>query len=667
MKKQYKLFCLLTILLAQNTLFAQNNSSEPDVIIKNTTIIDVVQKTLLLNQDLVINNGHIISIQNTSATITAKKIIDGSNYIALPGFINTHTHLWQHISKSTYPKEQLQNWVKVYNPIHYLEPDELYKVVYSASSEALLSGITSVSDYASLSFNDYAFDVNATAMSDAGLGGVIVYNNPSVFVPDYVKIKEIPLLQQKYNNKFSIWMGFGPLSFYSIPQVYSGILIGKKLNMNFSEHTMENNQEQKDFFDSTEKYFTKTKGKLNKSDAEFLEKLLKMHRPSNVDAYEELIQRSSQILKSDLDLVSAQNKNYEPLTPEEKQALEKLQPQRLISPLVLLEYFDCLNNFLSIHSVWPQKEDLNIMVSKNISISHNPESNLYLSSGIAPINNYLKAGINITLGTDGAASNDGINMFSAMREMWNGYKIKLMNTEEAQKITDWDILQSATINGAKALKIDSFTGSLDVGKEADISLMAINELGMSPLRKDKLISLIINSGNARNIKYVFSDGNLIVENGLLLNKPEAQQAIDLTKIAASVDARIKTGKVWQETFDLNSKTLDTYWYKYRSIRKADEVNLTVTNKLSKPIKVYVISSGSVFGGGTPTVVDKEVSTRFPDDMYTNSMKEEFTIIPNENITINKIKGQYTYEIKGKGIIVSKSTSSGQLLIFAETK
>lgn len=179
-----------------------------------------------------------------------------------------------------------------------------------------------------------------------------------------------------------------------------------------------------DLYDATQNYYARYKDFLQPDDSLFLENLLKLKRPSNVDAYEELIRLKEQILNVDTALQSINDTLYKPLTEQEKVSLGSLKPERVISPLILLDYLKGLKDFVAIHSVWSQKEDLDIMVKNHISVSHNPESNLYLSSGIAPINEYLKSNILVSLGTDGAASNDGINMFSAMREMWNVYKIK---------------------------------------------------------------------------------------------------------------------------------------------------------------------------------------------------------------------------------------------------
>jgi hypothetical protein len=145
-----------TLSSAQNKI--QSDTSHLDLLIRDVTLVDVLNKQVVPHQTIGINNGHIISLANNPLAVESKIVIDGSRYVALPGFINTHTHLWQHICKACYPKEKLQQWVRVYRTIHYLNPDELYDVSLAASSEALLSGITTVSDYASLSFNDYGFE-----------------------------------------------------------------------------------------------------------------------------------------------------------------------------------------------------------------------------------------------------------------------------------------------------------------------------------------------------------------------------------------------------------------------------------------------------------------------------------------------------------------------------
>ena len=606
---------------------AQSKTANLDLVIQDVTVIDVQTKQVLPHKMIGIKKGNITVIADSGGKYSAKKVINGSGYIALPGFIDTHTHLWQHIGKSYAPKEKLQQWVRVYRTIHYLERDELRQVVLAASSEALLSGITSVSDYASLCFNEYAFEANAEAMRDAGLGGVLVWHNPSAFLPDHIKLQEIQRLREEYRNQFDIWMGFGGLSFWSLPQVYSGVRLAQRLNMPMTEHTMENIQEQRDLYKRLSDYYASYKDELNSADRKMLEEVLTLRRPSDVDAFEQLVRDAEQTLA-----VDAGNQK---LTPEQRELLRQLKRERIISPLPVLDYLTVLPSYLAIHSVWQQKEDIELMRQRGVTVSHNPESNMYLSSGVAPIYEYLNAGILVTIGTDGAASNDGINFFSAMREMWNLYKIDLMNTDVTRNFDEWIVLQAATINGARALKLDNRTGSLTEGKEADIILISKDELGMAPARPDKIPALLIYSANTRNVKYVISDGNVVVENGHLVRYQEKALANRLSEIAAVVDERVEKGKVWNDRYEISDRLTTPYWYKYRSVREADSVNLSITNSGSTPVRLTVVSSGVTFGGGTAYVADKEVSDRFPESPATSAFKEVFTIMPRQVVRVIK--------------------------------
>jgi 5-methylthioadenosine/S-adenosylhomocysteine deaminase len=654
MKKQFLVTCLV---IFSFQLTAQEKVKTIDLLIKNVTIADVLEKKINENKTIGINGGKIVFIGAYSRGFAAKKTIDGSGLIALPGFVNTHTHLWQHVAKAAYPKEKLQEWVRIYGVIHYLTPEELYKVVLAASSEAILSGITTVSDYASLCFNDYGFATNYRAIYDAGLGGVIVWHNPSVFLPDNIKEKEILKYQAAFKNKFSIWMGHGPLSFHSLPQVYSGIRLGQRLNMNMTEHTMENVQEQRTLFDTLTKYYDTFKQLLKQEDKTVIEKMLSMERPSNVDAYE-LVQRDAiQMLKIDADLKK--------LTEGQKVSLSGLQGKRIISPVIMLEHLAVLQDYLAIHSVWQQPEDIALMKKYNVSVSHNPESNLYLSSGIAPFNDYLNAGINTTIGTDGAASNDGINFFSAMKEMWNDYKFDLLNTDVTKNFDEWNILQAATINGAKSLKIDDVTGSVTEGKEADIVLLSKKELGMAPYRVGKVVPLIIYSANTRNVEYVISNGNIVVKDGKLTKFDEAKLATDLSAITTAVEQRAKEGKIWNAYYKVSGKNATTYWYKYRSVRKADSINLVIENTGPDTLKVTVSSSGLTFGGGISYMADKEVNDRFPQNNPEKSFYQPVPILPKQKMQIVKNKDQWDIVIIRGSKSDTYATKAGQLLVLAE--
>ncbi len=656
-----------------------------DLLIKNTLLIDVVNKKTIPHQYIGIRGRRIVSISSTAPRMKAKRIIDGTNKAILPGFINTHTHLWQHICKSCIPQGSLQKWISIYRVVHYLQPEELRKVVLAASNEALLTGITTVSDYASLSFNEYGFGVNAQAIHDAGIGGVVIWHNPSIFLPDRIKIEEIRRYQAKFNRQLNIWMGAGPLSFHSLSQVYSGIQLADSLNLSLSEHTMENNQEQKDLYDMLQKYIANYGSLLTSDDQLFFKTLLQnAKRPSDNDAFQALLESAKGILDTDQRLISEGTAVYKPLTESEKNIIGVLPAKRNISPLEILNHWKALPHFLSIHSVWPQAADIAIMKQQKVAISHNPESNLYLTSGLAPIQEYFRSGLTVSLGTDGAASNDGIDFFSAMRSMWNIAKIKSMNTDVSRNLDEWTVLQTATISGAKSLKIDSLTGSIEIGKEADLILIALDELGLAPVQPlfidgkistaSNLPAVLIYSASPRNVKYVISDGTLLVNDGKLTRYNEHVLAKDLTHIARVSGKRKEIGQTWKTRYSIqNSKT--PYWYRYRSVRIIDSIDIQITNSTKTLTKLTIAASGTTFGGGSPYMIDSAVLRRYPTKPNPVSFLETITLTPGQHIEIKKGKGRQgpennsvpkPFHITINGISKEYPFQNEQLLVLAES-
>lgn len=619
-----------------------------EIIIENVTIVDVEKGSLEHNQYIRIEGKRITEISDKAIKPGPNaKVIPGEDMIAMPGFINTHTHLWQHMAKGYYPSGKLQEWVRIYKGAHYLKKDELYWVMRAASSQALLSGITTVSDFASVNFREFSLDEVCDGIRDSGLDGAVVFWYPAAFYPDDIKASEIKRLREKYGKSIQIWMGQGPLSFFPLNSAYSGIQLAKNLEMRITEHTMENVKEQRDFYGKLSKYLKNHGKDLHEEDLEFLGELKKMGPPSKVAAVENLYRQARTILIVD------EQKEKKQLTEEEKEKLEEVTGTRTISQVPLLEHFEALDHYVSVHSVWLTGEDIKIYNRQKepVYISHNPESNMYLSSGIAPVLDFMEAGLTVTLATDGAASNDGIDFFSAMRGLWNLQKLYYLDSSVIKKIKPWEVIKIATINGAKALGLEKVTGSINEGKEADIMLLSKKSLGISPyvpIKEDQVVSLIIYSGGVRDVHTVISNGEIVVENGELKKYTEGDLATRLSEISTDTLKRVEEGKTVKEYFDLKQADINPYWLHYYSVREKDVFDITVKNSGEGNMRVRYAFSGTLFGGTVAAMMDAKSLDRFPGSNPKNYFDRTITLEPGKILRIIKTKDKFSYIIETPG-------------------
>ncbi|MEQ1911772.1 MAG: amidohydrolase [Vicinamibacterales bacterium] len=130
------------------------------------------------------------------------------------------------------------------------------------------------------------------------------------------------------------------------------------------------------------------------------------------------------------------------------------------------------------HGVWVSDEDIAILKRHNVGVSHNPESNMKLASGTAPVLKYIAAGVNLSLGTDGAASNNDLDMFEAMRQA--SFLAKL-SSGNPTAVPAQVALDMATIGGAKALGMDKMIGSIEPGKRADLITVSMSTARQTPM------------------------------------------------------------------------------------------------------------------------------------------------------------------------------------------
>ncbi|MBR2556975.1 MAG: amidohydrolase family protein [Methanobrevibacter sp.] len=183
------------------------------------------------------------------------------------------------------------------------------------------------------------------------------------------------------------------------------------------------------------------------------------------------------------------------------------------------------------HSVWLSDEEIEIIKKNNVKISHNPCSNMKLASGIAPVSKLLENGICVSIGTDGASSNNNLDL---IEEMKTASLLQKVDTLNPKVLTSDETLAIGTINGAEALGLDSEIGTIEVGKKADIILIDTNCANMVP-DSSQPSSNIIYSANGSNVDTTICNGKILMENKKLtvLDEQEiykkAREAIDKLK------------------------------------------------------------------------------------------------------------------------------------------
>ena len=168
------------------------------------------------------------------------------------------------------------------------------------------------------------------------------------------------------------------------------------------------------------------------------------------------------------------------------------------------------------HAIWIEPADIALFAESGAMPVHNPASNLRIGSGLAPIRDFLSNGLSVALGTDGAASNDGQNMFDAMR------LVALIHNQAGTDFHHWvtpsQALAMATRNGAQALGQDS--GILASGKLADLVLLRRDTPAFTPL--NDVMSQLVFCENGSSVDTVLVNGEVVVENGRLKKLDERE-------------------------------------------------------------------------------------------------------------------------------------------------
>ncbi len=184
---------------------------------------------------------------------------------------------------------------------------------------------------------------------------------------------------------------------------------------------------------------------------------------------------------------------------------------------------------IAAHMVWPTEAEISILAKRQVGVIHNPTSNMKIASGIAPVAAMLQAGVRIGLGTDGAASNNDLDMWEEMRLAALLQKVDRMDPQVLSAST---VLTMATSGGALAVGLGDTVGSIEVGKRADIIQVAFDDVHHIPTYD--VISHLVYVTDEQDVASVVVDGKVLMLDGEMLTIDTARVAAEANALAAKI-------------------------------------------------------------------------------------------------------------------------------------
>lgn len=214
-------------------------------------------------------------------------------------------------------------------------------------------------------------------------------------------------------------------------------------------------------------------------------------------------------------------------TAETKQEVDYCLKEYKQRPVEILAQAGILDEkTLLAHCCWLNKKEIKILAKSGASVAHCPISNMKLGSGIMPLPEMLKAGINISLGTDSACSNNSLDMFGEMKTAALLHKVYNLDpiTANAQIVLDM-----ATINGARALGLEKDIGSLEIGKKADLIILDFEQPHLMPMHNP--VSHLVYSAKGSDVETTIINGKIIMEKKRIKKVNEYKILDEVKKIA----------------------------------------------------------------------------------------------------------------------------------------
>ena len=460
-----------------------------DVLIRDAIVVTMnAKREALYGHSLAIERDRIVEIGPTEAMDrkypAAVRVIEATGRIVFPGLINTHNHLFQTLLKGLGDDKVLSDWLAdmTFPSSVHLTQEDCYTGALIGTVEGLHSGVTTQLDYMYAHPKENLSDGVIQAFKELGVRGIL---------------------------------GRGYMD--------DGFQFGVRPQMAQTVDVIE-----KDIRRLAAKYHDTENGRIRIW-------LAPAAVWSNSEASLIMTRDLAREIKTGISIHISE-------TPFDRSASEQVHG---LPDIDVMEKLGIMGpDFLMVHCVYLTDRDVRMAKLFDAKVSHNPVSNMYLSSGVPPIPKYNMAGITVGLGTDGAGSNNSNDMIELLKM-----------TALMQKVTHRDptimtagkVLEMATIEGARALGLDHEIGSLEPGKKADLFLFN-PALDMKAIPMHNPISTLVYSSGNKNVETVLVDGNVVLDQGTLIQMDEKSLALRGQTVADDLARRAGTDHLKKRPF-----------------------------------------------------------------------------------------------------------------------
>jgi 5-methylthioadenosine/S-adenosylhomocysteine deaminase len=381
--------------------------------------------------------------EGSPATIANdEEIIDGAGCVLMPGLVNAHTHLYQVLLRAVWEDLPLLPWLKrIYGAAQVLRPEHFHAGTMLGCIEAIQSGVTTLCEHNFLNPHPECAFETIRAIQESGLR--------AVFARTIMDTGEIvpECVKEKPHQ-----------AFHHIETILAGNRNSERLSFMTGPNTPPLN-----------------------TTPELLKEIRRF-------ADEKRIGISAHVAES-------------------KSVLEFTQEKHEKSGVVtFLDDFGIPGTTsIFAHCVHISDSEIQILMERGTSVSHNPVSNMMLGDGVAPVVAMLRSGVNVALGTDGAASNHCQDLFETMK---TASLLQKVHHQNAGIIDPYAVLHMATVGGARAFGLSSACGTIDVGKRADLILIRLDAVHNQPV--NDLFSQLVHCAKASDVQTVIVDGQVVM-------------------------------------------------------------------------------------------------------------------------------------------------------------